>query len=117
MVGHELRCDLARPGEVAIHKDAVFCIFQLQFEALVFTFCIVEGCEDVGLTELPVVDQILGNLIIGGQANFQTGDERLGDAGIEIVRALWQAWKNNDVLQHRSRISYLAAATVPLSSK
>ena len=74
-------------GEIAIGLEVAVLIGALEFDALAEASRPIELGQHDRLTELAVVDQIVGDLGIGVQAHHKARQQFLIDADIEIMRA------------------------------
>ena len=109
LVGAEevlVRRDLFRlllgDGDVAVGAEAAVRVVGFELDALVVGVVVIEGREHERLTELPVVEQVFGDLVVAVNAESKARQHALRHADIEIVRA-FRLHRVRQVLIRRQR--------------
>ena len=73
LVRHDGLGDLASHGDVAVGVEVAVLVGRAHFDALVLGLVVVEAAEDQRRAELPVVEQILGALVVGVDRDLKVG--------------------------------------------
>jgi len=67
LVGDDVGTLLYGQGEIAIGLGIASLVFDLELDALVVGAVIIEARQPIGLAELPVIEQVAGDRVIGIQ--------------------------------------------------
>ena len=81
---------LVGAGKIAVGGEIAGLVIAGQLHPVDLPLRIIEGEIDRRLAELALVDQVPDYLVEAVEADGQSGDYLLGDAGIEVVRPFRQ---------------------------
>ncbi len=90
LVGDDVGRDLPGERDVGIGIEAAIVVSGGELHAHVVGFFVVERGEHIRRAELSVVEQVLGDLVIGVDADLEVWSHLLHHANVEHVRSLRQ---------------------------
>ena len=82
---YDIFSQLLRGSEIAVKRPVVEFITEGQLDAFDPSFLVVEWGEEDWRTELPFVEQVAGDLVIGIDPGFEPGQNHLSGADIKVM--------------------------------